>query len=214
MKKSIAYFLSVCAAVLTTACVSVLPEAAPPKPRFHISSADADGLGGASLDWSLVIDDPRATRVYDTVRIAVSPGPGKIEYLAGAEWADRAPRLFQTALTQTFEDAGRILTVGDRLAIPVADFVLQTDIRRMEMDVSSGDRAAVVEIYARLTDGRGTVFAARKFESRKASNGINPDAAYQAFDGAFDEVLASIVDWTYTEGSAVEGASVSSRSLS
>lgn len=205
----IARFLSACAAVFAAGCVSVLPEAQPPKPRLHIMPADAGALTGAALDWSLVVDDPRATRVYDTVRIAVSPGPGKIEYLAGAEWADRAPRLFQTALIQTFEDAGRILSVGDRHAVPVADIILQTDIRRMEMDVSSGGRAAVVEIYARLSDGRGRVFAARKFESRANANAINPDAVYRAFDSAFDEVLAGLVDWTYTQGAAAQEPSPS-----
>jgi len=183
----------------TVACVSVLPQAAAPKPRFHITAADASALEGATLDWSLVIEDPRATRVYDSVRIAVSPGPGKIEYLAGAEWADRAPRLFQTALTQTFEDAGRILAVGDRLAIPVADVVLQTDIRRMELDVT-GDRAAVVEIYARLTNGKGTVFSARKFEARIGAGSTQPDAVYGAFHSAFDTVLTDIVAWSYAEG--------------
>lgn len=209
MMKRLAQFASIGAAVLAAGCVSVLPEAAPAKPRFHIEAAHADALSGAALDWSLVIDDPRATRVYDTVRIAVSPGPGKIEYLAGAEWADRAPRLFQTALTQTFEDAGRILAVGDRVAIPVADLVLQTDIRRMEVDVATRDRAAVVEIYARLSDGKGRVFAARKFEARVDANSTEPNAVYRAFDAAFDEVLTGIVGWSYAEGAAARGGASS-----
>lgn len=200
----IALLLSVGAALMAAGCVSVLPEAAPPKPRIHITPADASALAGEPLNWSLVIDDPKATRVYDSVRIAVSPGPGKIEYLSGAEWADRAPRLFQTALTQTFEDAGRILSVGDRLAIPVADVVLQTDIRRMEIDVASGDRAAVVEIYARLADGKGAIFAARKFDARTETGSTSPDAVYRAFDQAFDNVLAGIVDWAYAEGARAQ----------
>jgi cholesterol transport system auxiliary component len=209
MMKRLAQLISVGAAVLAAGCVSILPEAAPAKPRFHIEAADAGALSGAALQWSLVIDDPRATRVYDTVRIAVSPGPGKIEYLAGAEWADRAPRLFQTALTQTFEDAGRILAVGDRVAIPVADLVLQTDIRRMEVDVASRDRAAVVEIYARLTDGKGNVFSARKFETRVNANSTEPNAVYSAFDAAFDEVLTGIVGWAYTQGAEARGGAAS-----
>ncbi|WDI32039.1 ABC-type transport auxiliary lipoprotein family protein [Hyphococcus flavus] len=195
-----------CAAPLfAIGCVSVLPEAAPPKPRFHIEAANTEALSGAPLNWSLVIDDPRATRVYDTVRIAVAPAPGRIEYLGGAEWADRAPRLFQTALTQTFEDAGRIISVGDRLALPVADIVLQTDIRRMELDVSNG-KNAVVEVYARLTDGKGTVYAARKFEGRGNAGSTNPNAVYDGFEAAFGEILTSIVEWSYAEGVAARGA--------
>ena len=193
--KGFAAALALCAA----GCVSVLPEAAPAKPRFHIAAADADGLSGDPLSFSLVIDEPRATRVYDTVRIAVASAPGRIEYLGGAEWADRAPRLFQTAIIQTFEDAGRILAVGDRAAIPVADLVLQTDIRRLELTVAGG-RAADIAVYARLTDGKGTVFAAQKFEARVPAASTAPDDVYAAFDAAFDRVIEGVVGWAYDAG--------------
>ena len=185
--------------VFLSGCVSVLPEAAPPKPRFHIAAASGEALQGEALGFSLVVDDPRATRVYDSVRIAVATAPGRTEYLAGAEWADRAPRLFQTALVQTFEDAGRILAVGDRAAIPVADFVLQTDIRRMELDVEGAD-AAVVAVYARLSDGKGKVYLARKFDARVAAASAKPDDVYAAFDGAFQQVLSDVVEWTFEAG--------------
>ena len=108
------------AVFMSSGCVSLLPETAPPKPRYHISAIEAPKLEGPSVDWSLVVEDPRTTRIYDSVRIAVSTAPGKIEYFAGGEWADRAPRLFQTAIVQTFEDSGRILAVGDRAALPSA----------------------------------------------------------------------------------------------
>ncbi len=193
-------------AILTPACVSVLPEAAPPKPRFHIASADAEALSGEALAFSLVVDDPRATRVYDSVRIAVSTAPGRIAYLGGAEWADRAPRLFQTALIQTFEDAGRILAVGDRSAVPVADIVLQTDIRRMELDVENAD-AAVVSVYARLTNGKGTVYAAKKFDARVSAASTEPNDVYNAFNGAFSEVISGIVEWTFETGQTARAAS-------
>ncbi len=197
-------------AFLAAGCVSVLPEAAPPKPRFHIAPAEVDALSGPRLSFSLVVDEPRATRVYDSVRIAVASAPGRIEYLGGAEWADRAPRLFQTAIVQTFEDAGRIIGVGDRTAIPVADLVLQTDIRRMEVSVGGGQPAADVSVYARLSDGKGTVYAARKFDARVAASSTEPDDAYRAFDAAFDEVIAALVGWVYDEGEALKGETASS----
>ena len=193
------HIAAISVACALSGCVSVLPQAAPPKPRFHIAAADASDLVGASLKWSLVIDDPRATRVYDSVRIAVAAAPGRIEYLAGAEWADRAPRLFQTALTQTFEDAGRVIAVGDRSAIPVADYVLQTDMRQMELAVSGGN-AAVVSVYARLSNGKGKVYAAKKFDATVKAKSSNPNDVFNAFDAAFDEVITGIVGWTFDEG--------------
>lgn len=192
--------------VMISGCVSVLPEAAPPKPRLHIAPADDVDMSGDRLNFSVVVDDPRATRVYDSVRIAVSTAPGRIAYLSGAEWADRAPRLFQTALIQTFEDSGRILAVGDRSSVPVSDIVLQTDIRHMEVDVENGD-AAVVSVYARLSDGKGTVYAARKFDARVSAASTKPDDVYDAFNSAFDEILSGIVKWTFDAGQSARANS-------
>lgn len=199
IKKAILRGISASLALFGIGCVSVLPEASPAKPRFHIVAADAGALSGEALAFSLVIDEPRSTRVYDSVRIAVASAPGRIEYLAGAEWADRAPRLFQTALIQTFEDAGRIIAVGDRSSLPIADYVLQTDIRRMELAVQGGN-AADISVYARLTNGKGTIFAARKFEARIASSSTKPDAVYAAFNTGFDQIVAGLVAWAYEEG--------------
>lgn len=189
----------VLSAMLAAGCVSVLPEAAPAKPRFHIVAAAADGLTGEPLDFSLVIDEPRSTRVYDSVRIAVASAPGRIEYLAGAEWADRAPRLFQTALIQTFENAGRILAVGDRSSLPIADLVLQSDIRRMELSVENGE-AADISVYARLSDGKGRIYAAKKFEARVNASSTRADDVYAAFSQGFDQIVTDMVAWAYEEG--------------
>ncbi|MHA7873015.1 MAG: ABC-type transport auxiliary lipoprotein family protein [Hyphococcus sp.] len=195
-----------CLAVLASGCVSLLPETAPPKPRYGILPAETASLEGAPLPWSLVIEDPTATRVYDNVRIAVAPAPGKIEYYGGAEWADRAPRLFQRALTQTFEDAGRIVAVGDRRAVPIGDFVLQTDIRRIHYDVSNGNGRAVASVYARLSDGKGRVYAARAFNADAPVRRNNPEEVVAAFNVAFAAMIPDLVAWTYDQGAAAHDA--------
>lgn len=185
---------------LTAGCVSLLPETAPPKPRYHISAIDAGTIQGPSVDWSLIVDDPRSTRIYDSVRIAVSTAPGKVEYFAGGEWADRAPRLFQTALVQTFENSGRILAVGDHAALPVGDIVLQIDIRALQLDVKSGGPVSSVSVYTRLTDGKGSIYAARLFGASEPARSDAADDVVAAMNTVLNGVIAEIVAWTYDEG--------------
>ena len=193
-------------ALFVSGCVSLFPETAPPAPRYHIPVFTDARLEGAPLDWSLVVDDPRTARVYDTARIAVTAAPGRIEFLPGAEWTDRAPRLFQIALLQTFEDTGRILSVGDRTAIPIADLVLETDIRRLEAAFRGGGQEARVSIFARLGDGKGRVYAARRFEAAAPAAGKNADSVVAAFNEAFSEIIPEIILWTYEEGAAARDA--------
>ncbi len=203
--------LLVVSAVGLSGCVSVFPETAPPSPRYHIEAVSMLPNQGAVVDWSLVVEDRRTTRVYDSARIAVTPAPGKIQYLASAEWADRAPRLFQTALVQTFEDTGRILSVGERSTLPIGDVALQTDIRALHLDVRDGVRAAKISVYARLSDGRGTIYAAKKFDASQIATSDNGDDVVAAFNGAFEGLITQITNWTFDEGSqAVEKKSAKS----
>lgn len=189
------------AAFFASGCVSLLPETSPPKPRYHISAVTADQLAGAPVGWSLVVEDPQTTRVYDTTRIAVSTAPGKIQYFAAAEWADRAPRLFQTALVQSLEDSGRIIAVGDHSAIPVGDYALQTDLRAIQLNTYSG-RTASVLIYTRLTDGKGKIYAAKLFEMSAPATSDRADDVVAAFDNAFGRAIAGIVNWALEQGEA------------
>ena len=194
-------------ALVASGCVSLLPETAPPKPRYHITAPDTASLQGAPLTWSLVVDDPRTTRIYDSIRIAVTQSPGKIEYFAGAEWADRSPRLFQTSLLKTFEVAQRILAVGDRGDVPVGDFVLQTDIRDLHFDVRESRGQANINIYARLGDGKGAIHAARRFQASIPVNGDEADQIIAAFNEGFQSLIPDLIAWTYEQGEAAHNGS-------
>ncbi|MEX0644307.1 MAG: ABC-type transport auxiliary lipoprotein family protein, partial [Parvularculaceae bacterium] len=151
-------------------CVSVLPQAAPPSPRYLLTPVAYEGSAAEAVAWSLAVDDPLATRVYDTTKIALVRAPGRIEFYAAGEWADSAPRLVQSALVRSFENSGRILGVGDRGSMIVSDFVLQTDIRALHADYSGGAPEAVFTVYARLTNSRGKVVAGKLFEQKVVAN--------------------------------------------
>ena len=187
-------------AFAATGCVGGLLETSPPKPRYMVGFVDAGAVAGEAVDWSLIIENPGASRAYDTTKIAVSPSPGRIEYFADGEWASRAPVVFQMAMIQAFEDSGRILAVGNRADIGLADLALQTDIRRLDLDVSGGARAARIDVYVRLTNGRSKVFAARAFSASSPARSEGGDDVAAAFDAAFKSAVSDIVNWAFEEG--------------
>ncbi|MGE0409297.1 MAG: ABC-type transport auxiliary lipoprotein family protein [Amphiplicatus sp.] len=187
------------AALGLASCVSVLPEASPAAPRYLISPVEFPATDERPVEWSLVIEDPLASRVYDTTKIALVRAPGRVEFYANGEWADRAPRLVQAAIIRSFENSGRILTVGDRIALPGGTFALQTDIRAMHADYSGNGPVAMFSIYARIATGRGRVLAARLFEERvPAAKDTVPEVA-AAFDQAVTSAIGEIVGWSMDE---------------
>jgi cholesterol transport system auxiliary component len=190
------------AALALSACVSVLPDAAPASARFQVTDVAYDVAATAQADWTLSIDEPSATRAYDTTKIALSREPAKIEYYAGGEWVDRAPRIFGTALLRSFENTGAIQGVGSRTSLPVSTYVLQTDIRRFGATHSGNDVRADIEIYVRLTDARSRIYGSKIFKSSLPAARDNSEAAAKALNEGATSVQREIVAWTIEQANA------------
>jgi cholesterol transport system auxiliary component len=154
---------------------------------------DVGRVAGASRA-ALVVAEPSTVQVFDSERIIVRDSAGALSVLSGAQWADRLPRLIQTRMIQTFENASRLGAVarpGERV---LPDWQLNMDIRNFAIDSASGE--AVVEISAKLVrDRNGRVHGAQLFVARVPVGSIDADNAAIALDRALSQVLASIVRW-------------------
>ncbi|MCA8888849.1 MAG: membrane integrity-associated transporter subunit PqiC [Parvularculaceae bacterium] len=194
--------LIIAGALALSACISVLPDAPPASARFQVTDVTFDAAPVQPAAWSLSIEEPMATRAYDTANIALSRAPAQIEYYAGGEWVDRAPRLFGAALVRSFENAGAIRNVGAFSTVPLGDFALQTDIRRFGAVFDGGRVDAKVEVFARLTNGRGKVYASRMFTASNDAGGDQPGAVARALNAGATQVQREIVAWTLEEANA------------
>lgn len=210
MTKNILKLAAFGAFAFTQGCVSQFLETEPANPRYLIGPVSAERVSGSSVDWSLNVDNPKAAHAFDTSKVAVSRSAGRIEYFGDGEWAGRAPRVFQTALIESFQDSSRIVAVGDRQTLPLADYVLQTDIRMIDLDVSNGTPQARLSVYVRLTNGKSKIYAARAFSASQPTRSLDGDDVASSFDSVFKDVIADIVVWTFEQGEAREATAASS----
>ena len=115
----------------------------------------------------VLIAEPTALKALDGQNIVIKPAPGVIQYLKGAQWADRLPEVVQARLAETFQKSGRFGGVGkpgEGLAI---DYQVIVDIRAFEVRVSRG-RTAYIERSSVLSDRLGETFQ----KPRAASSGV------------------------------------------
>jgi cholesterol transport system auxiliary component len=144
----------------------------------------------------ILIAEPSALKALDSQNIVIRPAPGVIEYLSGAQWADRLPAIVQARLAETFQKSGAfggVGTPGEGLAI---DYQIVTEVRAFEIRTDGGGRAHVQLFVRILNDSNGVVRAARAFEANAAVSGTGSDANVNALDRAFGEAASDIVDWT------------------
>lgn len=194
------------AALLLASCVSVLPDAPPASARYQVTDVTIEGEPAGSVSWTLGVEDPDATLAFNTSKIALSREPARIEYYAGGEWVDRAPRLFGAALVRSFENTGAIRGVGSRVTLPVSTYVLQTDIRKLTIMHQDGKKTADAAVFARLTNGRSVVYASKLFSASEPVSADNAGAAATALNAGLEKIQRDLVEWTIAEAEKASAA--------
>lgn len=183
-------------------CASLLTEK--PKPLFQLTPKSTYPAGLPHLSGQLLVDLPLAPGGLDTERIALSRSPVSLDYFADGEWTDRAPRLVQTALLESFENS-RTVTAIDRETIGLgADLVLKTELRHFEAvyDSPNGPPQVWVVLNARLVKmPERKIIAQQSFEARAPAAANNISEIVLAFDEALGKVMKETVTWTVTNPS-------------
>lgn len=169
-----------------------------PDPRVQ---ADA---GWPRVDWQLVLAQPNAARIVDSLRIAVRPTPGELQVYRGAQWARTPSDMLQDTLLRTLEDSGRIAGVARQGSGMAGDFRLVLDIRRFEADYAQAAvPSATIEVSAKLlnvTDQR--VAASKVFvQAQPAATTAVADVAH-AFERSLQGIGHDIAGWTLASGEA------------
>lgn len=134
-------------------------------------------------------------KALDSENVVIKSGPGTIQYLKGAQWADRLPQIVQARLAESFQRSGRFGGVGkpgDGLAI---DYQILTELRAFGVNVASGDHAEI-EIFVKiLNDRNGVVRASKTVNATVPVSGSGNDAYIRALDAAFGKAASEIVRW-------------------
>lgn len=143
----------------------------------------------------ILVTEPTALKALDGMNIVIRPADGSIQYLAGAQWADRLPKIVQARLADALQKSGAFGGVGkpgEGLAI---DYQVQVEVRAFEVQVADGGRGHV-ELFVKIVNDRdGVVRATNSFSADAPLAGSGNQAYVSALDSAFRSAAAEIVQW-------------------
>ena len=150
------------------------------------------------VDWQLTIEVPVAEAGLNNARIALRQSPISLEYYARANWIDTAPIMVQTLLVESFENSGKIVSVGRQSVTLRPDFSLLTELREFQAEYfESGLPNVRVRLNAKLVKmPQRTIVGARTFESVERAKGTDLPSVVGTFDVALGKVLKRLVVWT------------------
>ena len=165
---------------LTLASCAALPGGGPaPLDTFELSAPSIDAHGHSRRQ--ILIAQPSALKALDSQNIVIKPSDRSIQYLKGAQWADRLPLIVQARLAETFQRSGSFAGVGkpgEGLAI---DYQVIVEIRSFEVRVDGGEHAEVDLFVRILNDRNGEVRASKSFTATAPVSGSgNPGLCQRA----------------------------------
>ncbi len=165
-----------------------------PPQIYDLNSVEGRMIAGRGQKSQIIIYEPNVIALYDSERIVVKGKNQGFTYLPQSQWADKLPKLVQTRMIQSFENASRYKSVGRPGDHISASAVLTTDIRAFE--ISEETREAVVEISAKLvSQGSGKIETTRIFTARSPVNTIDGSGSSTALNNALQNALSQIINW-------------------
>ena len=136
----------------------------------------------------------------DTTRIALTENYLQLDYYAQASWTERAPIMVQTLMMESFENSGRIISIGRETFGLRSDFVLKSELREFQADYLEGRRVRV-RINAKLVrNPQRAIIAGATFERIEPIRGVAFIDIVRAFDDALGGVMRDLVGWALIEG--------------
>jgi len=164
---------------------------------YELSAVAAPDRGRRLPQRQLLVAEPSALKPLDGENIVVREGATSVQYLSGAQWSDRLPRIVQARLAEAYQRSGRLGGVGLPGQGIAVDYQIVTEIRAFEIRVGAADQA-VVEIWAKLLNDRnGVVRATRVFTASEPVVGAEGNARFiAALDAAFARAAGELIEWS------------------
>lgn len=166
--------------------------------------------------WQLLVETPISPAGLNTARIALQDSPIELRYFNHAKWTDFAPKMVQALIIESFENSGRIVSVGREQIGLRSDFVMKTELREFQAEydqslphgtTSLGPTDpppwARVRVNVKLVKmPRREIIATQTFERRVRAKANRMADIIGAFDAALGGALKLMVVWTLKTGEA------------
>ncbi|WP_085883559.1 ABC-type transport auxiliary lipoprotein family protein [Oceanibacterium hippocampi] len=176
---------------------SLLPGSGPAPNLYTLTPKSTFRDDLPKVDWQLVVEEPLAAGGLDNVKIALRPNQTEFKYFADARWTDRAPRMIQMLIVESFENSGRIVAVGRQSVGLRSDYNLRSDLREFQAEYFDDDNPVIrVRLNVKMIrQPRQEIIASETFEGSVRSEGRDMQSIVLAFDDALGTVLRRVVEW-------------------
>jgi len=192
-------------AALAAGCFGGLKDEAPAP---HIYRVNAPALPqGAPLPVDLLVIVEGTAPGLDGTGIAGRWPGNRLDYLAGARWAEDVPTVVASALVESLEGTGRARSVQGDLGRFRATHTIVVEVRRFDADYTGGG-LPVAEVALSVTIGRASdrrALAAFTVSASETATENRQSTVVAALDAAFAKATAELAERSFAAIAADPG---------
>jgi cholesterol transport system auxiliary component len=192
MKRVLASATALAACLLFAACFGGLNNEVPAPVSYRINAPKL--APGEALAADVLVAVEVTAPGLDGTGIAGRWPGSRIDYLAGARWPVRAPRLIEAALIEALQDSGRLRSVQSDSGRFRTTHTLTLEVRRFEADYTGGEPPVALVAFA-VTIGRQSdrsVLAAFTVAAEERASVNRVTAVVAALDASFGRAGAEV----------------------
>ncbi len=185
------------AAALVAGCLGGLKEPVPQPLLYRIDAPRLDA--GTPVTADLKVDVGQAAPGLEGAGIATRWPGQRLEYVAGARWAQALPQLLEAALVESLQDSGRLRSVQGNFGRFRANHTLVVDVRRFEADYTGGG-LPVAQVSLAVTLGRTgdrQILTAFTVAASETATENRQATVVAALDAAFARASRELADRTF-----------------
>ncbi len=194
---ALATLLSGCAGLATLQSVTV------PADLYDLTPKSTFEEDLPVISAQVVVEESTAASSVNTDRIAIKPNAFVVQYFPNARWVDRAPQLVQTMLVESFENTGKVRSVGRRAIGLSSDFTLVSELREFQAEVGEEENAPIVvrvQLNLKIVqEPDGLIVASENFGREIPSASDEMLDVIAAFDEALGKSMRASVEWAVRE---------------
>ena len=145
---------------------------------------------------TLMVSPPRAAAGFDSQHIVYVRTPHKLEYYAQREWIDAPSRMIAPLIVDALERKSTFRAVMLTPSTASADLRLDTEIIRLQHDVSSLPSQVRFTLRASLVDNSNRqILAQQEFDASVTTPSEGPDSGIVAANQAVQNVLEQLAEF-------------------
>ena len=196
-------------AALAAGCFGGLKNEAPAPLIYRVNPPAL--TAGAPLAADLLVVVEGTAPGLDGTGIAGRWPGNRLDYLAGARWAEDVPTLVQAALIEALQATGRPRSVQGKLGRFRATHTLVIEVRRFDADYTGGGMP-VAQVALAATLGRSSdrrVLASFTVAASEAAAENRQTSVVAALDAAFAKAAGELAEKTFAAIAAEPAAQAS-----